>query len=174
MFAIIGADADAVRAAVESTDGAVDVANYNEPGQTVIAGAQAPTRAAAEKIEARKIVELPVSAPFHCSLMAPAGDRLARVLAEIQIADPLMPVVANVDTQTYQTAGELPDRLVRQVSQPVQWRQSVLALGEMGIDHFVEVGPSRVLLGLIRRILPGAALDNVEDPASVDKLAGGV
>jgi [acyl-carrier-protein] S-malonyltransferase len=180
MAAVLGLNLEDVAqicAEVSGEGSVVEVANDNCPGQVAISGhAEAVAEAGrrAKKAGAKRAMPLAVSAPFHCSLMAPAGERLARALTEIRVSGTQMPVVANVDAQTYQEAGEIPGRLVRQVSQPVQWRQSVLALGEMGVDRFVEVGPSKVLLGLVRRILPEAALANAEDPASVEKLAGGV
>ena len=121
---------------------------------------------AARSVGARRAVPLAVSAPFHCSLMKPAADRLAAVLAEISFTVPQMPVVANVDAEEHGDA--VADRLVRQVSSPVLWRDCVGKLLELGGSRFVEVGPGKVLTGLMRRIDRQAPAGNIEDPASLE------
>lgn len=183
MAAILGLEADQVRSLCEglSRSGAVvELANDNSPGQVVISGHAAAVDQAtrsAKEAGAKRAVPLPVSAPFHCSLMVPAGERLAAVLESVPIAETRYPVVANVDARPHGSAAQVRDRLVRQVSSPVRWQDCVRALGELGVNRFVEVGPKNVLAGLIRRILPEAAVANVEDPKSLEAagaiLAGG-
>jgi [acyl-carrier-protein] S-malonyltransferase len=161
---------DACRRAAEGQ--VVSPANINAPGQIVIAGhAAAVDRAIAlcTAAGARRAVRLPVSAPFHCALMAPAQQRLAKDLAGIEIRDLEVPLVNNVDARVVRTAAECRDGLVRQVSAPVRWQESVERLVHQGVDTFVEVGPGAVLSGLIRRIHKEARVLNVEDPASLDR-----
>jgi [acyl-carrier-protein] S-malonyltransferase len=178
MAAVLGLDLERVaEICAECAEGGevLQVANDNCPGQVVMSGHTAAVERAGQKAKqagAKRARLLPVSAPFHCSLMTPAGERLAGVLARIAFAEPRIPVVANVDAQPYQEAADLPNRLVRQVSQLVRWQDCVLTLSGMGIERFVEVGPGKVLLGLVRRIVSGASLGNVEDPASLEQLAG--
>ncbi len=153
MLALIGVDAEAVRAALAAVDGPVDIANYNAPGQVVIAGLRDPTWTAAERCGARQIVELPVSAPFHCRLMEPAEARLATALDEVRFADPTIPLYNNVDAEKVTTAAAARDALKRQVSRPVRWAEVIeRMIVEDGVRTFVEVGPGNVLSGLIRRI----------------------
>jgi len=171
MFAIIGADSQAVREAVESADGPVDVANYNEPNQTVVAGAKEPTRAVAEKIKAKRIVELPVSAPFHCRLMKPAEESLAPLLDQTPFADLAMPLYNNVDACKVTIATDARDGLKRQVCRPVRWVEIIQKMiAEGGIETFVEVGPGSVLSGLLRRIDRGPKRLAVCDPAAVESV----
>jgi [acyl-carrier-protein] S-malonyltransferase len=171
MLALIGAELDAVRAAVESTDGTVDVANHNAPGQIVVAGAPGPTRAAAAKVSTRQVVELPVSAPFHCRLMKPAEERLAPLLDETPFADLQVPLYNNVDARRITTGAEARDGLKRQVTRTVRWVESVERMvAEAGIETFVEVGPGSVLSGLIRRIDRTPKRLSVCDPGAVESV----
>jgi [acyl-carrier-protein] S-malonyltransferase len=171
MLAVLGAELEAVRAAVESTDGAVDVANHNAPGQIVIAGSPGPTRAAAEKVGARQVVELPVSAPFHCRLMKPAEERLAPLLDNTPFADLDVPLYNNVDARRVTTGAEAREGLKRQVTRTVRWVESVeRMLADEGIETFVEVGPGSVLSGLIRRIDRSPKRLSVCDPAAVESV----
>jgi [acyl-carrier-protein] S-malonyltransferase len=147
-------------------------ANINGPGQIVIAGhAAAVDRAIAlcTAAGARRAVRLPVSAPFHCALMAPAQKRLQADLAAVEIRDPEVPLVNNVDARVVRTAAGCRDGLVRQVSAPVRWQECVETLVREGVDTFVEVGPGAVLSGLIKRIEKTARVLNVEDPSSLDR-----
>ncbi|MBI5018343.1 MAG: ACP S-malonyltransferase [Deltaproteobacteria bacterium] len=174
MHAVLGLDADAVTAvcaAVSREGQVVELANDNCPGQVVISGHTAAVEEASRRLKeagAKRAVPLPVSAPFHCSLMAPAGERLAGVLANAAVAPPRIPVVANVDAQPNRDAARVRALLVRQMSSPVRWQECVKALAAEGVDTFVEVGPGKVLSGLVKRIVPSAAIYNVEDPASLD------
>ncbi|MDY0267832.1 ACP S-malonyltransferase [Trichloromonas sp.] len=151
----------------------VSPANFNSPGQVVIAGhVEAVDRAIelAKAAGAKRALPLPVSAPFHCALMEPAGRRLAEVLDGIAFAPMNLPVVSNVEARPNQDSARLKELLVRQVSAPVRWDESVVCMAELGVDRFVEIGPGKVLSGLIKRIVKGAGAQNVEDVASLKKL----
>ncbi len=110
---------------------------------------------------------LPVSAPFHCALMQPAGVRLAEVLAAIDIRPLAMPVVTNVEAQPNGDSQRVKELLVRQVSAPVRWEESVESMADLGVERFVEIGPGKVLSGLVKRIAKGAVIQNVEDSAGI-------
>jgi [acyl-carrier-protein] S-malonyltransferase len=118
----------------------------------------------------RKSVLLPVSAPFHCSLMAPAGERLARDLAAIAVADPRLPVVRNVDAGVTRAAAEVTPFLLRQVASPVRWTDCMQRLAAEGATSFVEVGPGRVLTALVKRIVDGARGVSIEDPEGLERV----
>jgi [acyl-carrier-protein] S-malonyltransferase len=157
MAAILGLDADAVaRACAESAEGeVVSAANLNGAGQIVIAGAAAAVARAgarAKALGARRVVPLTVSAPFHCALMKPAEDRLAPELRALEVHDPRVPIVANVDAELKRDAPAAIDALVRQVSSPVQWEAVVARLASEGVTTYVEVGPGAVLSGLVRKL----------------------
>jgi [acyl-carrier-protein] S-malonyltransferase len=149
------------------------IANYNAPSQVVIAGNTEAVDRAVELLRgvARKVVKLKVSAPFHCALMKPAQDRLAADLAALNFSEPAMPVVTNVDARATTAPDELRDALVRQVSAPVRWVESMQLLIEKGVDTFVEAGPGEVLSGLMRRISRDVKTLNVEDAASLQQLS---
>jgi [acyl-carrier-protein] S-malonyltransferase len=173
MAAILALDLTAIdQACREAAEGeVVSPANINSPGQVVIAGHAGAVDRASElckKAGARRAVRLPVSAPFHCALMMPAQERLARDLAGLPFADPRLPVVNNVDARVVRTGDQCRDGLVRQVSGTVRWQESVERLLAEGVDTFVEVGPGTVLSGLIKKIDKGARVLGVEDPASLD------
>ena len=151
----------------------VSPANFNSPGQVVIAGhAEAVDRAIelAKAAGAKRALPLPVSAPFHCALMEPAGRRLAEVLDGIAFAPMSLPVVSNVEARPNHDSARLAELLVRQVSAPVRWDESVACMAELGVERFIEIGPGKVLSGLIKRIVKGATAQNVEDVASLKKL----
>lgn len=173
MAAILGLDRGLVFRACEEAGeaGVVQVANLNAPGQTVIAGATAAVQRAVELAKAKgakRALPLPVSAPFHCALMAPAAARLASVLQTIRIRDLSVPLVTNVDADLLTEGARVADTLVRQVTAPVRWEDVVTRLVKEGAGTFVEVGPGKVLSGLIRRIAPEARVLNVEDRASLE------
>jgi [acyl-carrier-protein] S-malonyltransferase len=184
MAAILGLDLGAVEAvcaeaAANGPAGAevVEVANVNSPGQIVVAG----HRTAVERAVAvaagrggRKSIVLPVSVPFHCALMSPAAERLAAELARVRVSDPTIPVVRNVDGGVTRSAADVVPALLRQVASPVRWTACVERLAGEGGDVFVEVGPGRVLTGLVKRIVDGARGFSVEDPAGLDKAIAGV
>jgi [acyl-carrier-protein] S-malonyltransferase len=174
MAAVLGLDLATVeRCCREAAQGEVVApANINSPGQVVIAGAAAAVTRACEGCKAagaRRAVPLAVSAPFHCALMAPAQERLAAVLDTLAFADPALGFVNNVDAQSVTLGGVCRDGLVRQVSAPVKWQQSIERLIALGVDVFVEVGPGTVLSGLVKKIAKGARVLNVEDPESLAK-----
>lgn len=171
MLALIGTDVDTVHRALKAVDGAVDIANINAPGQIVIAGERQATRQAAERIGARQTVELPVSAPFHCRLMAPAEEQLRRDLDQASFADPEVPIYNNVDARRVTSATEIREGLERQVTRPVRWTEIIEHMIEQEhVRTFVEVGPGTVLSGLIRRIDRGAQRLNACDPESIDSV----
>ena len=181
MAAVLGADAEVVaRACAEAAEGdVVSPANLNAPGQVVIAGSAAAVARAGERVRAlgaRRVVPLPVSAPFHCALMQPAEARLAPLLRALDARDPGIPVVANVDAEPKRDRAAAIEALVRQVSAPVQWEAVVKRLASEGVRTYVEVGPGSVLAGLVRKIDREAVVHSVEDEAglaSVAYLVGG-
>ena len=149
----------------------VAAANFNSPSQTVISGSLAGVEKAVELAKAkgaRRAVLLPVSAPFHCSLMQPAQEEVARVLAGLKLADPAIPVAANVTGSLVTTATAAQDALIRQVTGAVRWVDCVQSLIGAGAELFVEVGPGKVLCGLLRQIDHTKKSLNVEDAASLE------
>ena len=172
--------AEACREAEAETGLVVAAANLNSAGQTVISGAAAAVEKAAALCKAkgaRRTVMLPVSAPFHCALMQPAQEEVARVLSAITLTDPRMPVAANVTGGLVTTAAATEDALTRQVTGAVRWVDCMQSLIAAGAEVFIEVGPGKVLGGLLRQIDPAQKALNVEDAASLQKtlaeLAGG-
>ena len=167
-----GADLDAV--CQEAAQGEVVApANFNSPGQVVIAGHAGAVERAMELAKARgakRALPLPVSAPFHCALMTPAGERLRNVLGGIAVGTLAVPVVSNVEAQPNQDASRIRDLLVAQVSAPVRWDESVQTMNQLGVDRFVEIGPGKVLAGLVKRIVKGVTAQNIEDCASLKSL----
>jgi [acyl-carrier-protein] S-malonyltransferase len=150
----------------------VSPANMNGPGQVVIAGSAGAVARAMELCKAKgakRAVALPVSAPFHCSLMKPAQDRLEPELREAAFRDPGVPLVNNVEAAVVRDASACRDGVVRQVSSPVRWQECVERLAAEGVSTFVEVGPGEVLSGLVKKIVKGARILNVQDPASLEK-----
>lgn len=173
MAAILGLDLPAIEAAcLEAAQGqVVSPANINSPGQVVIAGhknAVDRASALARAAGAKRAVPLPVSAPFHCALMAPVQDQLARDLASVAFRDPVIPLVNNVDALVIRSADDCREGLVRQVSAPVRWLQVVETLVREGVDTVIEVGPGTVLSGLVKKVDKGLRVLNVEDPASLE------
>ncbi|MDQ1558374.1 MAG: [acyl-carrier-protein] S-malonyltransferase [Pyrinomonadaceae bacterium] len=176
MAAILGADAETVADACrEAAQGEVcSPANVNSPKQIVIAGDAAAVERAMEILKARgakRAIKLQVSAPFHCALMQPAQDRLSADLEQVEFADLRVPLVCNVDAIAIRGGDEARQSLVRQVSSPVRWLESVKFLATAGVETFVEVGPGKVLAGLVRQTLPDARCLNVADAASLEAAA---
>ena len=175
MAAVLGLEATAVAEACAeacAAGGVVTPANYNAPGQVVIAGDAGAVARAGELARARgarRVLPLAVSAPVHCPLMKPAEDRLAPELRALAVHDPAVPVVANVDAEPKTRAGEAIEALVRQVSSPVRWDACVQRLIAEGVRTFVELGPGTVLAGLIRKIDPGVQVLSVEDGDGLDR-----
>jgi [acyl-carrier-protein] S-malonyltransferase len=163
---------EACAEAAAETGQVVQAANLNSPGQTVISGAVAAVEKAsalAKAKGARRTVMLPVSAPFHCALMQPAQEEVARVLSGLHISDPRIPVVANVTGGVVSTADEARDALTRQVTAAVRWVDCVQSLKTAGAELYVEVGPGKVLCGLLKQIDAALKTTNVEDAASLEK-----
>jgi malonyl CoA-acyl carrier protein transacylase len=172
MAAILGADlSDIMNACGEAQEGEVcSPANINSPGQVVIAGDTAAVERAMALLKergAKRAIKLNVSAPFHCALMMPAQERLAADFEKISFEDLRVPLVTNVDAAAITKGDEARDALVRQVSAPVRWRESVEFLIQEGVRKFVEVGPGKVLSGLVRQINRETVCLNVEDAASL-------
>ncbi|UVT21816.1 MAG: ACP S-malonyltransferase [Nitrospira sp.] len=154
-----------------SSVGVVAAANFNSPGQVVIAGEKAAVERAIELAKAqgcKKAIPLPVSVPVHTPLMQQAADRLAKDLAAVHWSDLNAPLVNNAEAKAIRLASEIQASLVRQLPSSVLWEETVHTMGKMGVTTFVEVGPGTVLTGLIKRILPDAKLLNVNDPKSLD------
>lgn len=170
MAAVLGAEAATVEKICTETSGVVSPVNYNCPGQLVIAGdAKAVGEASAALAAAgAKVKALPVSAPFHCALMKPAEDRLQVDLHDAAFSDPRMPIYVNVDAVPVETGQGACDALIRQVSRPVRWQQSVEKMLEDGVTLFVEIGPGKVLTNLVKRIAKDVERVNVETPAHVE------
>lgn len=180
MYAILGLETEKVEAlCAEYSTGAevVALANDNSPGQLVISGhadAAAKVAEAAKAAGAKRAVPLAVSAPFHCALMDPAAKRLAGDLAKLVFSAPLAPVVANVDAKPNSDASRIAGLLAEQVSSRVRWTESVRALKCLGAETLVEIGPGKVLCGLIKRIESDLTAANVENAASLDAFVGGL
>lgn len=153
----------------------VSPANINSPDQIVISGAKAAVERAAELAKergAKRAIMLPVSAPFHCALMQPAQDRLGKDLKQMEFSTPEIPVISNIDALAKTEAAASCDALIRQVTGAVQWLACVRKLIELGASTFVEVGPGKVLTGLMRQIDRSQTAMNVEDEASLQKVTG--
>jgi [acyl-carrier-protein] S-malonyltransferase len=178
MAAILGAEAEAVAeacaVAARETGLVVEPANWNSPLQTVIAGdAAAVERACAEARSrgARKAVALAVSAPFHCALMAPAAEKLAAELGGVRFAPPRVPVLSNVEAEPNADAARIPELLRRQVTAPVRFTESVRRLAALGAQRVLEIGPGRVLTGLVARIERGLARANLSSASELEAAA---
>jgi [acyl-carrier-protein] S-malonyltransferase len=174
MAAVVGLPLDKLREVCkQAAQGeVVSPANINSPDQIVISGnTGAVTRAAelAKEAGAKRAIMLPVSAPFHCPLMAPAQKRLAADLQHVRFREPEIPVISNIDAEPTNTASYSRDALVRQVTGAVRWEQSMRKLMALGVENFVEVGPGRVLTGLMRQIDKEKTCLNIEDEASLQK-----
>jgi len=172
MAAVMGLADDDVRLACQEAAGGevVQAVNFNAPSQVVIAGHKGAVEracAAAKQRGAKRALVLPVSAPFHSSLMQPAADRLRQYLASVAIAVPAMPVINNVDVQTESSADRIVDALSRQAASPVRWVETVQRLAREGVTHVVECGPGRVLSGLTKRIEPALESLSVNDADSL-------
>jgi len=172
MAAVLGGELGDIERICEeaSEDQVCCIANFNSPGQAVIAGNTEAVDRAVERLSgvAKRVIKLKVSAPFHCALMKPAQDRLAVDLERLEFNTPAMPVVTNVDARATTAPDELRDALVRQVSASVRWVDSMQLLIEQSVGTFVEVGPGKVLSGLMRQINRDVKSLNVEDAASLE------
>ncbi len=171
--ALLGLAAEVVKEACREAGsaGVVQAANFNSPGQVVIAGEKAAVERAIEIAKTKgckKAVPLPVSVPVHTPLMQKAADRLAADLASIAWTDLRMPLINNAEAKPIVKAGDIQASLVRQLPSSVLWEDSVKAMAATGVETFVEIGPGTVLTGLIRRIVPDATTLNVNDPKSLE------
>jgi [acyl-carrier-protein] S-malonyltransferase len=176
MAAIIGLDDDRLPELVAqaSASGVFGVANRNSPGQVVVSGERAAVEASlavAKSLGARRAIELPVSVAAHSPLMADAADRMRRVLADVAFHDPAPPLLANADAHVLATADACRAELVEHLTTGVDWVGAINAMTAAGVTTFVEVGPGRVLTGLIKRIAPDAVALATDDPAASDGLA---
>jgi [acyl-carrier-protein] S-malonyltransferase len=179
MAAIVGLEAAAVKtvcdAVAAETNAVVSPANFNDPKQTVIAGAKAAVDLVCQRLKAagaKRALPLPVSAPFHCALMRPAAERLRERLVSVTINAPRIPVVNNVDVAVPTEPQAIREALYRQAFGPVRWVEVVLALRARGVEHIFECGPGKVLAGLVKRVEGGIATGTVQDPASLAELKG--
>jgi [acyl-carrier-protein] S-malonyltransferase len=177
MAAVIGLDdAEVVDIcnAITAADSVVAAVNFNSPGQVVIAGHVAAVETASARLAdagARKVMQLPVSAPFHTELMRPAGERLAQLLRDTDLHAPSIPVIHNVTVAAQSDPARIRELLVTQISAPVPWTACVEALRDAGCRHYVECGPGRVLGGLLRRVDKSLSCEFIEQP---DALRGAI
>lgn len=172
MAAVLGLDSHRVEAACAAVAGdqVVEAVNYNDPHQTVIAGHTAAVDRATEacnEMGAKRAVRLSVSAPFHCSLMKPAAERLAERLAAVRISEPTIPVVNNVDVALVSDPVEIVNALIRQAAAPVRWVETMQRMQNEGIAHVIECGPGRVLSKLVKRSAVGLAGHAMADDSGV-------
>ena len=177
MAAILGLDDDTVRAvcAEASAAGVVEAVNFNAPSQVVIAGHKAAVEKACEVAKAKgakRALPLPVSAPFHSSLLKPASDRLREYLANVTVNAPVIPVINNVDVAVVNDPAAIKDALVRQAASPVRWVETVQKMKADGVTRVVECGPGKVLAGLVKRIDGEIVGDAIFDPASLEAVLG--
>ena len=179
MAAILGMEAQAVRegcAAVAAATGeAVEAVNFNDPKQTVIAGTKAGVEKACEALKAagaKRALPLPVSAPFHSSLMKPAAERLKARLVQTAFSTPSIPLIDNIDVKAETEADAIRDALYRQAFGPVRWVETVQAIRARGVTHIIECGPGKVLAGMVKRIDAEALSATLMDPASLADVKG--
>jgi [acyl-carrier-protein] S-malonyltransferase len=175
MAAILGLDDDAVRAvcAEASAAGIVEAVNFNAPSQVVIAGAKAGVEKACEIAKAKgakRALPLPVSAPFHSSLLKPASDQLRAYLANVDISVPQIPLINNIDVSSVAEPAAIKDALVRQAAGPVRWVETVQKMAHEGVTHVIECGPGKVLNGLTKRIDGTLIGASIFDPASLEEV----
>jgi len=173
MSAVLGLDDDQVEVACRRADGDVWVANFNAPGQVVIAGAPEPlSRAAshAKDLGAKRVMALPVSGAFHTPFMNPARDRLRAAIAQARPRDSDVPIVSNVDALNHQRGDEWASLLSAQLCSPVRWKHSLLELARQGVAGYAELGPGGVLTGMVKRTVEGARTISVSTPDELDSL----
>jgi [acyl-carrier-protein] S-malonyltransferase len=174
MAAVLGMEREEVEKLCEeiSSGEVLSPANFNSPGQIVISGHSSAVERAMERIkqEGKKAVLLPVSAPFHSPLMKPAGERLDKVLETVSVSDLKTPVVTNVEAEINSSKEKVKGLLVAQVSSPVRWEESMRKMIQQGIEGMVEIGPGKVLSGLMKRIDKNVEISNIEDLQSLKKI----
>jgi len=177
MAAILGLDDQGVRSACAEAQGAVQAVNFNAPGQVVIAGQKAAVERAVllcKSRGAKRAMTLPVSAPFHSSLMKPAGERLQGYLREVRVLMPQIPVIHNVDVKIAASPQAIRDALVRQAAAPVRWVETIQTMAQLGVTHVVECGPGKVLAGLTKRIASQLQSFAVTDGESLQQAVAAV
>ena len=179
MAAILGMDAEAVKAgcleAAEAVGEPVEAVNFNDPKQTVIAGTKAAVEKACELLKAagaKRALPLPVSAPFHSSLMKPAAERLKEKLLATPFAAPTIALINNIDVAVVDQADAMRDALYRQAFGPVRWVETIQAMKARGLTHVIECGPGKVLAGMVKRIDGELVSANIFDPASLQEAKG--
>jgi len=173
MAAVLGLDDDKVEVACDLADAEVWVANFNAPGQVVIAGSPLGVASATEhakRLGAKKVMPLQVAGAFHTPFMAPARDRLRKAISEASPRDTDVPIVSNVDASPHARGSEWTALLSAQLTSPVRWKQGLLALADAGVTSFVELGPGGVLTGMVKRTVTGARALSVATPDDLDKL----
>lgn len=176
MAAVLGLDREKLAEALSkaSLSGIVEAANFNSPGQIVISGSAKGVEEAGrlcKEAGAKRVMPLSVSAPFHCSMMKPAADKLAAELENVPFKDARIPVVANVTARPETSGKEIKQLLIRQVTGSVLWEDSVRCMAEQGIGRFVEIGPGKVLTGLVKKTVENATIYNIEDSASLKEFS---
>lgn len=172
MAAILGLGSELVEEACKETDGIVEPANYNCPGQLVIAGEKAAVEAASENCKskgAKRAIMLPVSAPFHTSMLMGAGEKLSEVLSSVAFKPLTYPLVSNVTADYINSHEDVKSLLIDQVSSPVRWEASIKRMIDDGFDTFIEIGPGKALSKFIKKISRDVELHNIEDLASLEK-----
>lgn len=172
MAAILMLDDDAVRAACAQAGGVVQAVNFNAPGQVVIAGEKTAVERAMELCKekgAKRAMLLPVSAPFHSTLMRPAAEKLKGTLDQVRISAPKIDVVNNVDVAIEKDSSRIKDALVRQAASPVRWVETIRRMVDSGVTHIVECGPGKVLAGMTKRIAPGVKSFAAADRATLEE-----
>jgi [acyl-carrier-protein] S-malonyltransferase len=172
MAAILSLDEEKVRQACSDAGGVVQAVNFNSPEQIVIAGEKAAVQSASERcvaLGAKRAIPLPVSAPFHSSLMKPAGDKLRGYLAKVAVSAPKLRLVNNVDVKVETSPDAIKDALVRQASSPVRWVETIRALRAQGVTHVLECGPGKALTGMVKRIDRELQTASLGDRASIEK-----
>ena len=171
MAAILMLEDAEVRAACAEAGGVVQAVNFNAPGQTVIAGEKPAVERAMEACKAKgakRVMLLPVSAPFHSTLMRPAAEKLKGYLANLSMAAPKVALVNNVDVAIESDPARIRDALVRQAASPVRWVETIRRMADSGVTHIVECGPGKVLAGMVKRIAPGVRTFAAADRASLE------
>lgn len=179
MCAVLKLDAEKIQEACDEVSdiGRCMIANYNCPGQIVIAGDKAAVEKASEIViekGAKRAVMLNVSGPFHTSLLKPAADKLSAELDKMQLNDMQIPVITNLTAEVVKDKSEVKDILTKQVMSPVKWEQSVKKMIELGVDTFIELGPGKTLSSFVKKISRDVAVYNVEDLKTLEKLVGGI
>jgi len=172
MAAILSLDEEKVRQACAEAGGIVQAVNFNSPEQIVIAGEKAAVQRASERctaLGAKRAIPLPVSAPFHSTLMQPAGEKLRGYLAKVTIAAPKIRMVNNVDVKVETSPEAIRDALVRQASSPVRWVETIRAMRAQGVTHILECGPGKALAGMVKRIDREIQTSSLNDRASIEK-----